>query len=1292
MPEVAALKASLTGDSTSFDQSLATAGTSTDKFEALFKSMEAEIKSGFSNMTQASMAAAEAMKALAAVKPPDASEIGKAAEGVHGVRRALRMTEEALKSYVQSTVAAANAFDPKGAQVFSQTMDRMHDAIAEVEASLGAALRPALEAVANVVTGLADRFNGLDDATKKTIGTAVAVAAGIIGIVVVVGKAYETFELLSVGLKAFGVTSIASLGPVLLAIGAIAIVIAGVIVAVDAIKKHMEASGETMSGVFTKVWDGIKTGLAWVGDAFKTVFNAIGTAFTAPGGIILEGIAKIADALAKIGIGSGGDTARMMADAWKDAGAHLGDDLANGAAVAAQVMVAGGKAVGQAVADSAKDLGLDPSKLMQAGKDHKMSGTDSNSLAIAQAVAKEQQDAFKQIQEAERSWANEKLHLQEQADKAHIEAVKQAQALELEHAKERQATAQTGFENAMKGSGGSVGLDQAAKGGTAQQFQTALAQAQQALAMVRAAGVALDAMNAKAQAQSQKSIADAKTAFTQAQTSAQSAQAKYLNDAYMSQTQIASDVATMQDKGSTQAAKDAAAIDLSGIKDRLEQERKAADDAQKLVSQNGDAVVASQNRAADIQKNSDQEHQRSIVQAATDAAAILKAQQLHQMTMQDAGAKIATGLAGSGAGGLVNAAIGGATGKSDIGIATGGGAQGAIAGVLDQLLQQSQSLQGIIKIVSSLVQMLSNAVGSLVQVLGPIIQTLVNDLQPVIMAVGNVLGHLGGAFAGLGQIIELLSPMLTALANLVDSLAPVVELVYEAFLSQIIQPMAVLASVLAELAPAIQTLASGVGMVVGAIVQAWNSMNTAVGTFLAGIAAFLNKNGLGFLAGPVQALATSFNNMQVSTNNASAALASTTTALTAMEQAANSAASSANSNLASQYTSQQALQNQIAAAKAVLANSSSTSAQQAMAELVLQKAQLGMPQASANSSAATAQAAAAYAAQAVASYNAQKTAGTLDAGADVTSLLNEVQHGNAGQSQTAQAIITILEQSQAYQQAMAQGDTQAQALAAAAAQQGGQALYNAESSVAQSSQENASYLTAVAANTTATALNTQAMLSLTNGPQGFAAQAAVYTAITSNLNNLGAGIVSATSNSANRGQGTATVTGMGSAGNQWGLTGGATGITSSTSIQMAQDGIKLLGQTFKSGSVTLTQFGEATHRAGETFRNAVTGATSSLGNFTAAAENAAKKFAGTGSSGAFTLGSGAPVTLSNNSISNSKEGGGGFMARDIIIHVNSTGNAKTDVDGLIKEINKRITLHSGSRADIGRPSAYATER
>lgn len=240
---------------------------------------------------------------------------------------------------------------------------------------------------------------------------------------------------------------------------------------------------------------------------------------------------------------------------------------------------------------------------------------------------------------------------------------------------------------------------------------------------------------------------------------------------------------------------------------------------------------------------------------------------------------------------------------------------GAIIGALTALLEHSKGLADLVIAVSSIFQLLSNAVGLLVEPLVPVINTLKGVLEPLFAALGSVFMGIGNAVAAvLTPLITAFGPVVNAVGQIVNAVAPLVPVFAEVTLAlstTFMLPLLALVAVLPLLAPVLSDVAGVITTVVNAIAGVWNGIISAVQGVLNSLA------NIDILGGhPFSGLATFSAMLGAATINTQLAgqaqqalnnsMATGTTAVSALGQAAEQAAKTLGDAQASAFTLSQA--------------------------------------------------------------------------------------------------------------------------------------------------------------------------------------------------------------------------------------------------------------------------------------------------------------------------------------------------------------------------------------------------
>jgi TP901 family phage tail tape measure protein len=180
---------------------------------------------------------------------------------------------------------------------FGGSIEKLKSSIDVLATSLGEALAPTIQQVANFIQGLVDKFNSLSPAQQETIakiglliaalGPVITIVGGIISVIgTVVGAIGTIITAVSafVGVLSAGGGAAAALGAAIAALGGPVTVVVGIIVGLIAVGGLLIANWDTVKAAAASIWNAIKTTIANVMTSIKTtltnVWNTIKTTIT----------------------------------------------------------------------------------------------------------------------------------------------------------------------------------------------------------------------------------------------------------------------------------------------------------------------------------------------------------------------------------------------------------------------------------------------------------------------------------------------------------------------------------------------------------------------------------------------------------------------------------------------------------------------------------------------------------------------------------------------------------------------------------------------------------------------------------------------------------------------------------------------------------------------------------------------------------------------------------------------------------------------------------------------------
>jgi TP901 family phage tail tape measure protein len=238
----------------------------------------------------------------------------EAASGMLTVIEAGPQKLDALTKSLQNSGGASQEAAKKMKDNLKGALEELGGAFETAQITIGNALAPAIQTVAEALQGLINWFNNLSPTMQKFVAIGAAVAAVLTGIVAVIGVVLAVIGAAASGIgaltAAFGAvsgaiaaaggiagifaTAIAAMtGPIGIAIGAIVGLIA-IGVALwknwDSVKAFLLKTWEAIKAAAVTVWNGIKAYFTTVLNIYKTIFttvwNGIKTALTTVWNII----------------------------------------------------------------------------------------------------------------------------------------------------------------------------------------------------------------------------------------------------------------------------------------------------------------------------------------------------------------------------------------------------------------------------------------------------------------------------------------------------------------------------------------------------------------------------------------------------------------------------------------------------------------------------------------------------------------------------------------------------------------------------------------------------------------------------------------------------------------------------------------------------------------------------------------------------------------------------------------------------------------------------------------------
>ncbi|QSQ24849.1 hypothetical protein JY651_07880 [Pyxidicoccus parkwayensis] len=194
-------------------------------------------------------------------------------------------------------------------------------------------------------------------------------------------------------------------------------------------------------------------------------------------------------------------------------------------------------------------------------------------------------------------------------------------------------------------------------------------------------------------------------------------------------------------------------------------------------------------------------------------------------------------------------------------LAAGGNPLGGVAAVIGELLTQSEGFRTLMEMVSAIIQRVADALGKILE-----------PLQPLLGAVSLVIDALMSAitpvFEMLGEALKPLVPPLVIVGQLLQGLAPLLEVLMKAF-SVVMMPLQLLGGpVLKGLFEVLKFVSTVVLYVALAIGTVWNAVVSAIQSVIRAISSVIDWTGFDGL----NRLARSMGRMKVDTDSMSDAL------------------------------------------------------------------------------------------------------------------------------------------------------------------------------------------------------------------------------------------------------------------------------------------------------------------------------------------------------------------------------------------------------------------------------------
>ena len=180
---------------------------------------------------------------------------------------------------------------------FGGSIEKLKSSIDVLATSLGEALAPTIQQVADFIQGLVDKFNSLSPAQQETIakigllvaalGPVITIVGGITSVIgTVVGAIGTVITAVSAvaGVLSAGGGAAAALGAAIAALGGPVTVVTGIIVGLIAVGALVIANWDKIKATAAKVWNAIKATVSSVMASIKAtlinVWNAIRTTIT----------------------------------------------------------------------------------------------------------------------------------------------------------------------------------------------------------------------------------------------------------------------------------------------------------------------------------------------------------------------------------------------------------------------------------------------------------------------------------------------------------------------------------------------------------------------------------------------------------------------------------------------------------------------------------------------------------------------------------------------------------------------------------------------------------------------------------------------------------------------------------------------------------------------------------------------------------------------------------------------------------------------------------------------------
>lgn len=184
-----------------------------------------------------------------------------------GIKGNLQTMSEADKvalrfAFVMEKTQQAQGDAAATADSHANSMKRLDASSSAASVAIGQALTPAVDAVGRAINAALEWFNGLDESTQTvivTVGVAVGVIAGLTAGAVALAA---VLPAIAAGFELIGLTSLSALWPILGTVAAVVAAVAGIALAIGAVRMAWKEDLGGMRSAFEAAWK-------WITDSWR---------------------------------------------------------------------------------------------------------------------------------------------------------------------------------------------------------------------------------------------------------------------------------------------------------------------------------------------------------------------------------------------------------------------------------------------------------------------------------------------------------------------------------------------------------------------------------------------------------------------------------------------------------------------------------------------------------------------------------------------------------------------------------------------------------------------------------------------------------------------------------------------------------------------------------------------------------------------------------------------------------------------------------------------------------------